>query len=60
MLIQNVALTSPASMAPGMRAITALSTTSIVAMERVSAAKTMESAAPNPRPDLRSGSVERA
>ena len=59
MLIQNAALTSPASMAPGMRAITALSTTSIVAMERVSAARTTESAAPKPRPDLSSGSVDR-
>ena len=43
---QNTGLTSPASIAPGMAAITALSTISIVAIDNVSAATTTPSAAP--------------
>lgn len=56
---QKTGFTSPASMAPGTTAITALSTTSIVAMDRVSAARTTLSAAPTPRPARSSGRMER-
>jgi len=45
-------------MAPGMSAITSLSTTSMVATESGSAAKTTVSAAPTPSPALTSGRVD--
>ena len=58
MPIQKTALTSPASIAPGISAITALSTTSIVAIERVSAASTRLSAAPTRGRPCSSGSID--
>ncbi len=57
---QNTGLTSPASIAPGITAITRLSTSSIVAIDSVSAAKTTLRAAKKPRPAFSNGSVDSA
>src|SRR4051812_24697937 len=59
MLIQNVTLTRPAFIAPGMAATTALSTISMVRMDRLSAASTTVSAFRRASPDRRSGIVDR-
>jgi hypothetical protein len=59
MLTQKTVLTRPASIAPGMTAMTRLSTTSIVRIETVSAARTRRRAAPNVSPERSSGKLER-
>src|SRR4051812_3192181 len=59
MPIQKVLLARPAFMAPGMTAITRLSKTSMVAIDKVSAANTMLNAAAAPRPALSNGMLER-
>ena len=56
---QNVTLTSPAFMAPGMAAMTALSTISMVRIDSVSAASTTVSAVRGARPDRSNGIVDR-
>ena len=58
MPIQKIGSTSPASIAPGISAITRLSVTSMVAIDSVSAANTRLSAAKKPRPAWSSGSVD--
>lgn len=55
---QNTTLTRPAFIAPGISAITMLSTISIVRMDNVSAARTTLSAVPSARPAFNSGNVD--
>ena len=57
--IQKRGLTSVAFIAPGITAITILSTTSIVAIESVSAANTTERAAKKATPVRSNGSVDK-
>ena len=60
MPIQKTGLTMPASMAPGINAITTLSTISMVAIDRVSATNTTLRAAKKPSPAWICGRVDRA
>ena len=53
-LAQNFTLSSPASIAP-MRSISALSTTSMIAIEIVSEARAIGTTAPNAMPERSSG-----
>ena len=55
-LAKNSGAVTPASMAPGMTSMIALSTISISVMEAVSEAKASGRAVPNARPLLTSGS----